>query len=211
MPEVLWKAYIDFEISEGEGENVRSLYGRLLERTNHVKVWISFAQFEASEIGGGVQAARKTFQDGYVTIPFPLTLLTPLSSPCSPLSPHLAHPSLLSYNSLKSEGLKEERVLLLEAWKAVEEEATKNGQEGDVDLVICKFPRKIKMRRMVTTEGQDKQDDGSIEWEEYYDYHFPDDEKKMGKLLCSLLLPWPLCSPPRSPLSPSLSCPSLAP
>lgn len=63
---MLWKAYIDFEISEGESENVRSLYRRLLERTNHVKVWISFAQFEASEIGGGLQSARKIFQDGYV-------------------------------------------------------------------------------------------------------------------------------------------------
>lgn len=149
MPEVLWKAYIDFEISEGESENVRSLYSRLLERTNHVKVWISYAQFESSDIGGGLEASRKIFQQGY--------------------------------DSLKSEGLKEERVVLLEAWKAVEEEAKSKGQEGDVDTVLRKFPRKIKMRRMVT-EGAQEGDDG-IEWEEYYDYHFPDDEKKIGKFL----------------------------
>jgi hypothetical protein len=81
-------------------------------------------------------------------------------------------------------------VVLLEAWKLVESEAVKNGEEGDVDLVIKKFPRKIKMRRMVTDEssgGADGKDD--IEWEEYYDYHFPDDEKKIGK------------SPPPLPLS----------
>lgn len=48
MPEVLWKAYIDFESELGEHDNVRRLYERLLARTSHVKVWISYAQFEAS-------------------------------------------------------------------------------------------------------------------------------------------------------------------
>ena len=28
---------------------MRSLYGRLLERTSHVKVWLSYGQYEASE------------------------------------------------------------------------------------------------------------------------------------------------------------------
>lgn len=38
MPELLWKAYVDFEIASGEMEKVRNLYERLLERTLHVKV-----------------------------------------------------------------------------------------------------------------------------------------------------------------------------
>lgn len=54
MPETLWKAYIDFEIEQEETENVRTLYERLLERTKHVKVWISFAQFEGNH-GGGME------------------------------------------------------------------------------------------------------------------------------------------------------------
>ncbi|XP_077994644.1 crooked neck-like protein 1 [Glandiceps talaboti] len=48
MPEVLWKAYIDFEIEQEDYDRTRALYDRLLERTQHVKVWISYAQFEAS-------------------------------------------------------------------------------------------------------------------------------------------------------------------
>ena len=48
MPEMLWKAYIDFEIEQEEEENARQLYERLLERTQHIKVWLSFAKFEAS-------------------------------------------------------------------------------------------------------------------------------------------------------------------
>jgi hypothetical protein len=52
--------------------------------------------------------------------------------------------------------------------------------------VEAKFPRKIKMKRPVLAE------DGVTELgsEEYFDYVFPDDEKKMGKqnaLLCLLL------------------------
>lgn len=164
MPEVLWKAYIDFEISEGESDNVRSLYNRLLERTNHVKVWISYAQFESSDIGGGLEASRKIFQQGYGIL--------------------FAFCNFSSYDSLKSEGLKEERVVLLEAWKVVEQEAITKGEAGDVDFVLRKFPRKIKMRRMVTEGG--KEGDEGLEWEEYYDYHFPDDEKKIGQFFSFL-------------------------
>ena len=38
MPEVLWKGFIDFEISELEWQRARDLYERLLDRTEHVKV-----------------------------------------------------------------------------------------------------------------------------------------------------------------------------
>jgi len=48
MPEVLWKAYIDFEVEEQEYNRARDLYRRLLERTKHVKVWVSYATFEIS-------------------------------------------------------------------------------------------------------------------------------------------------------------------
>ena len=46
MPELLWKAYIDFEEEEGEYDRTRQLYERLLDKTDHVKVWISYAHFE---------------------------------------------------------------------------------------------------------------------------------------------------------------------
>ena len=38
MPEVLWKAYIDFEMEQEEFGRTRNLYQRLLQRTKHVKV-----------------------------------------------------------------------------------------------------------------------------------------------------------------------------
>jgi hypothetical protein len=50
MPELLWKAYIDFETDEGEREAARALYERLVALSGHVKVWISYALFEAEAI-----------------------------------------------------------------------------------------------------------------------------------------------------------------
>ena len=50
MPELLWKAYIDFETEEGEREKARALFERLIDLSGHVKVWISYATFEAEPI-----------------------------------------------------------------------------------------------------------------------------------------------------------------
>ena len=87
MPELLWKAYVDFEIEEGERETARSLYERLISLSGHVKVWISYALFEAESIPlprderdeeeedeeeeertmvpGDVSLARQVFERGY--------------------------------------------------------------------------------------------------------------------------------------------------
>lgn len=59
-PETLWKAYIDFEIENQEQERTRQLYERLLEKTAHVKVFTSYAQFEASV--GASENARDVYQ-----------------------------------------------------------------------------------------------------------------------------------------------------
>uniref|UniRef100_A0A5K3EXV5 Crooked neck-like protein 1 n=1 Tax=Mesocestoides corti TaxID=53468 RepID=A0A5K3EXV5_MESCO len=46
MPEILWKAYIDYEIEQREWNRARALYRRLMQKTQHVKVWLSLANFE---------------------------------------------------------------------------------------------------------------------------------------------------------------------
>jgi len=63
MPELIWKFYIDFEIQNGQFEQARALYKRLLQRTKHVKVWISFAKFETSI--GRPNIAREIYKDGF--------------------------------------------------------------------------------------------------------------------------------------------------
>ena len=49
MPEKVWTAYIDFEVENGKIGKARELYQALLQRTKHVKVWASFAKFEADQ------------------------------------------------------------------------------------------------------------------------------------------------------------------
>ena len=55
---VLWKSYIDFEIENEERDKARKLYKRLLERTQHLKVWMSYAAFEV--VPGEKQAIEKS-------------------------------------------------------------------------------------------------------------------------------------------------------
>jgi crooked neck len=66
MPELIWRFYIDFEIQNGQFEQARALYKRLLQRTKHVKVWISFAKFEASI--GRPGTSREIFKLGFQTL-----------------------------------------------------------------------------------------------------------------------------------------------
>ena len=41
MPELIWKAYIDYEMEEqGDYSKARKLYERLVKLSEHVKVWI---------------------------------------------------------------------------------------------------------------------------------------------------------------------------
>lgn len=66
MPELLWKSFIDFEVSQGEIELARQLYERLLDRTGHVKVWISYAKFEnvsgPKEDGMNISLSRRIYE-----------------------------------------------------------------------------------------------------------------------------------------------------
>ncbi len=143
MPESMWKSYIDFEAVQGDFDRGRALFARLLERTQHVKVFIALATFELEAVDGGVSAARKAY--------------------------------LEANTKLKELQLKEERVLLLNAWRDMEANA---GDQGDLAAVEALMPKKIKMRRAVSAEeGGD-----TGHFEEYYEYSFPDDVKKMPGL-----------------------------
>lgn len=141
MPEVLWKAYIDFEVEEGNREGARALYERLVALSGHWKVWIAYAEFEAAPIPvarelreereeeeeeeememvpGDVARARQVFERGYA--------------------------------DLRKQGLKDERAAFLEVWKTFEE---KNGTSEDVQKVQSKIPI-VSARRVKTSDGQE--------------------------------------------------------
>ena len=183
MPELLWKAYIDFEEEEGEYDRTRALYERLLVKTDHVKVWISYAHFEINVPEAGEEDEEEEEQED-----------RPISEEAKQRARKVFE---RAYKSMKDKELKEEvclrrilpslciivdlkplltlfqRVALLNAWKSFE---STHGSPSDIEKVDKQMPRKVKKRR--------KLDDDSFE--EYMDYVFPADDEsaaKMSKLL----------------------------
>lgn len=178
MPELLWKAYIDFEEEEGEWDRTRALYERLLEKTGHVKVWISYAHFEINVPDPDEEEAdeddeeekpisenaklraRKIFQRAYEDMK-QKDLKEEVSLKFAPSSPGSNHTN------------PSQRVALLNAWKSFE---TTHGSAADLEKVEKQMPRRVKKRRKLAEN----------EFEEYMDYVFPADDEsaaKMSKLL----------------------------
>ncbi|EGC40143.1 hypothetical protein DICPUDRAFT_93425 [Dictyostelium purpureum] len=67
-PEVIWKDYIDFEIEQQQYKNAEKLYRRLLEKTNHVKVWLGFVKFIHSSNGGVASLTRPFYQEAHKSL-----------------------------------------------------------------------------------------------------------------------------------------------
>lgn len=136
MPELLWKSYINFEMSIGNHEKARQLYSRLLDRSKHVKVWVSTAQFE-TEVGD-IERAREVYKRGSI--------------------------------HFKRELMKEDRLLVLEAWRQFEK---LHGTATTLSIVDGSLPERIKKKRPIfNVDGTD------AGFEEYYDYIFPDENAK---------------------------------
>ncbi|KAK1598058.1 uncharacterized protein LY79DRAFT_666366 [Colletotrichum navitas] len=131
MPELLWKAYIDFEEEEGEYERTRELYERLLEKTDHVKVWISFAHFELNIPEDEEEAEEEA----------------PISNEAKARARKVFE---RAHKSMRDKDLKEEAVTLLNAWLSFERT---HGAGDDVEKVQKLMPRKTKRRRRLDDDS----------------------------------------------------------
>ncbi|EEH07975.1 pre-mRNA-splicing factor CLF1 [Histoplasma capsulatum G186AR] len=152
MPELLWKSYIDFEEYEGEYNRTRMLYERLLEKTDHVKVWINYARFEINIPEGDEEEEEEEER--------------PVSEEAKRRARKVFE---RAHNVFKEKEMKEERVALLNAWKSFEQT---HGSPDDIARIEKQMPSKVKKRR--------KLDDDR--YEEYMDYMFPADDESSAKL-----------------------------
>ncbi|EXF79607.1 pre-mRNA-splicing factor CLF1 [Colletotrichum fioriniae PJ7] len=125
MPELLWKAYIDFEEEEEEYERTRELYERLLEKTDHVKVWISYAHFELNIPEDEEEAEEEA----------------PISKEAKARARKVFE---RAHKSMRDKELKEETVTLLNAWLSFERI---HGGDDEIENVQKLMPRKTKRRR----------------------------------------------------------------
>ncbi|CAI7594151.1 unnamed protein product [Penicillium palitans] len=151
MPELVWKTYIDFEEGESEYERVRQLYERLLQKTDHVKVWLNYVRFESSLLGeeGEEEEEEKSIAEDAI----------------------LRSRAVFSRaeKALKDKGQTQDRVDILTAWQAFEQES---GSPEDIEKIDKQMPRSVKKRRKL---GDDK-------YEEYMDFVFPADDQSAANL-----------------------------
>ncbi|KAG7094903.1 NineTeen Complex (NTC) component [Marasmius oreades] len=165
MPEILWKAYIDFEVEEGEREAARALYERLIALSGHVKVWISYALFEAEPIPLP-RAVREEEEEEDEEAERRMVAG----------DPGLARQLFdRAYKDLKNKGFKSERVALLEVWKTFEQE---HGSADDVVKIEGMMPVVSKKRKVDQETGQTVED---------WDLVFPDDERESNPASFKLL------------------------
>ncbi|KAG5185208.1 hypothetical protein JKP88DRAFT_207999 [Tribonema minus] len=80
------------------------------------------------------------------------------------------------YAALRQMDLREERVILLEAWRDMEK-ARSGGDAAALRAVEARMPRRLKKKRMLLGDQGEE-----VGWEEYYDYRFPDDEQAPANL-----------------------------
>lgn len=191
MPELLWKAYIDFEFEERQWANVNDLYERLIQRTGHVKVWVSYAlsqiQSAIAEEEDEDEGDEDDEEDEEAEKPPKVLTAEDLERRASRREAAKGRTREIfqrGYKDLRSRSLKEDRVVLLEAWKSFEvqhgstqeeEELGQQATSARVKEVEGKMPRVVKKRRPISGPAAD----GGM-MEEYYDLLFPDDEDREG-------------------------------
>lgn len=172
MPELVWKAYIDFEEGEGEYERVRQLYERLLQKTDHVKVWLNYARFESSVLGEEGEEEDEEEQK-----PLPEAAILRSRAVFSRAEKalkekgHTNDVSCYSHNlhTIRSILTFVQRVDILNAWQQFEHES---GSPEDIEKIDKQMPRRVKKRRKL---GDDK-------YEEYMDFVFPADDQSAANL-----------------------------
>eukprot|EP01043_Picozoa_sp_COSAG02_P036103 COSAG02_NODE_2626_length_8396_cov_3.050741_4_plen_344_part_00 len=152
MPELLWKAYIDFEIAEEEFDNVRTLYARLLERklafgNCHCKCAACACYFSARFILIGRLCSRCDVGTKHVKVWISMAQFESAAGEVGN-----ARDVFVKANAhFKAAGAdhKEERVLLLESWRDFE------GSFGDTsqqEAPAKLMPRRVKRKRAITAE-----------------------------------------------------------
>jgi hypothetical protein len=141
-------------VDAGDIDAARSLYTRLLSRTQHVKVWLAFAEFEAG-VAGSPSGARALYERAY------------------------AHFKAASGGEDgDAVEARQQRAALLDAWRDFEAAGVEAERRagGDARLLLpllraveARAPRAVKKFRAQTAE-------------EYADFFFPDDDAKPAHL-----------------------------
>ncbi|KAI1240309.1 hypothetical protein IHE44_0008725 [Lamprotornis superbus] len=175
----LFKGYIELELQLREFDRCRKLYEKFLEfAPENCTSWIKFAELET--ILGDIDRARAIYElaIGQPRLDMPEVWISlaqfELSAGQDERLPRCRQVYEEANRAMRSCEEKEERVMLLEAWRSFEEEFGTQATKERIDKLM---PEKIKKRRKL--QAEDGSDAG---WEEYYDYIFPEDTANQPNL-----------------------------
>lgn len=188
-PERVWRAYVEFECARRARARARVLYERLLDRTRHVKVWLSYARFEqeplpadedeegeeGEEADGGERQRRRAAEEQQEQDPDDDESMAPAA--CERRLARARAVFERGFKALRehSPNAKQEAVLLLDAWRAAEAGAAREWGRAQADVaaavaaVDAKAPRRVKRKRPAAAAA------GGA-FEEYWDLAFSDEQ-----------------------------------
>lgn len=194
MPELLWKAFIDYEIQQGDRDRARELYERLLDKTKHLKVWLAYAEFEACPLGLLPERGHMPEEELRAAMASGEGAEGPAERERAARAVYERAAKCMR-DDLSSR--KEEAVLVLEAWREFERGCVSEAAEEReirVQEVEKRMPRRVKRKRPVlgsesppsiAWDAWDAKDEGPLcpagdgreaGMEEYFDYVFPEEE-----------------------------------
>jgi len=184
MPEMAWKAAIDLEADLGEIEKGRALYNQLLERTQHVKVWLSKAAFEAT-VANDVNEVRSVYEHGFKALK---------DNGDGGEQRALLTDAWRAFEATKVEMAEKEVENAISSGEANDDEISKLTEalkqaRNLLSHVESNLPKQIKKRRQ--TSSSSTSSSGVTIFEEYVEYVFPDSEEKPAHLkLLELAQAW---------------------
>jgi len=208
--EKLFKSYIELELQMVEIDRCRKIYEKYLEFIpDNCKAWVKYAELEASlqeleraraifemAVNQPTLDMPEMLWKSYIDFEIKNKAYKQVRSLYDRLLKRTKHVRVwisraqfeASVNDVKAarkvfedadeyfktsdEAGKEERVMLVESWLDFE---TNYGSNKTVQTVRDRLPRRVKSKRLV--KGEDGTD---AYWEEYYDYIFPDEDKKQN-------------------------------
>jgi len=207
--ERLFKGYVDLEFRLAEIDRCRKIYEKYLEfMPENCQAWKKYGELEASLQEN--ERSRAIFEmavnqptldmpemlwKAYIDLEIKLKAHNKVRALYDRLLKRTKHVRVwisraqfeTSLNEIKNarkvfeeadqyfkgdDALREERVMLVEAWLDFE---MNRGSNKTVQEVKSRLPRRVKSKRLV--KGEDGKDSY---WEEYYDYIFPDEDKKQN-------------------------------
>jgi len=171
-----WCAFAELEASLGELDRCRAIFGLAVEQQAldmPETLWKAYIDFEIEQ--GEAERTRSLYRQllertSHVKVWVSFARFEAEAGGADAAAGVYRE----AETQFRESGQKDERVLVLDAWREMEAQTADEARVAEVDK---RMPKRLKKRRAVV--GDDGEEQG---WEEYMDYVFPEEEAKAPSL-----------------------------